>query len=157
MKTWTGGCLCGAVRYEIETGAPENVYCHCRMCQKWTGSVVNTGAVVAKSALRLTQGEPKYYQSSRYAERGFCPECGTSMTYRLLKPEPSPFLVMNIPVFDEPEKLAPVWHGGVENQMPWLKIHDDLPRMTSMESPALQKAWESVGRDDPQNWTPKSD
>ena len=64
---------------------------------------------------------------------------------------------MNIPVFDEPEKLAPAWHGGVENQMPWLKIHDDLPRMKSPESPSLQRAWESVGRKDPKDWKTNSE
>jgi hypothetical protein len=90
------------------------------------------------------------------AERGFCPDCGTSLSYRLLKPEVSDFLVMCIPAFDRPEDLSPVWHGGIESQLPWLNVHDDLPRMRTSESPALQQAWHSVGRDDPEQWKPET-
>jgi len=54
--TWTGGCLCGAIRYEAEVATAENWYCHCRMCQKATGSVVSTSAIVPKAQLRITRG-----------------------------------------------------------------------------------------------------
>lgn len=62
---WTGGCLCGDIRYEADEAETENWYCHCRMCQKATGSVVSSSAIVPKASLRITQGEPKFFQSYR--------------------------------------------------------------------------------------------
>ena len=46
---------------------------------------------------------------------------------------------------DEPENFAPTWHLGVESQMPWLDVHDDLPRIRCEDAPDLVEAWESVG------------
>ena len=80
--SWTGGCLCGAIRYEADVADTENWYCHCRMCQKAAGSVVATSAIVPKARLRITQGEPKFYRSSRFVERGFCSNCGSPLFFR---------------------------------------------------------------------------
>jgi hypothetical protein len=78
----TGGCLCGAVRYEISAPAIDVNYCHCRMCQRFTGGLIVAGAHFPMEAFRFTQGEPKYYKSSPIAERGFCADCGSSIIYR---------------------------------------------------------------------------
>ncbi len=81
----TGGCMCGAVRYEA-TEPPERVgYCHCRMCQKWTGNLFMLGAGFRSAAFRFTQGEQKFYQSSAWLERGFCANCGTPVCDHYLK------------------------------------------------------------------------
>lgn len=64
MKIWTGGCLCGALRYEAAVSKSENWYCHCRMCQKATGSAVSTSAIIKKNQLRMLKGKAKFYQSS---------------------------------------------------------------------------------------------
>ena len=55
-------------------------------------------------------------------------------------------------ILDNPEDYAPTWHGGVESQIPWLQIHDDLPRAKCEDSPFLHKAWESMGASDPEKW-----
>ena len=69
----TGGCLCDAVRYET-TEPPSNVsYCHCRKCQKAYGQTSGIFAIFVKGVLRFTKGEPKYYKSSAWMERGFVP------------------------------------------------------------------------------------
>ena len=76
----TGGCQCGALRYEI-TQAPIMVYtCHCTDCQRMTSSAFSLGCVLPDGALRLVQGEPKGVQrttgSGRVSTRWICPECG---------------------------------------------------------------------------------
>ena len=141
----TGGCLCGAVRYEISEPAIDAGYCHCRMCQRFSGSPVSAFAAFPRGAVRFTQGEPKYYDSSLLAERGFCANCGSSLTYRPLIPQWSELMIVELGSMDHPENFTPTWHGGIESQLPWLNIHDNLPRVRSQDSPDMVEAWESVG------------
>jgi len=77
----SGGCQCGAIRYEI-TEAPQSVYtCHCRDCQRLTSSAFSVGVVVPEKALRLTGTEPRQLQrtadSGRVNTRLVCPQCGS--------------------------------------------------------------------------------
>ena len=75
----TGGCLCGAVRYEVDPPLRDVILCHCEMCRKAHGHV---GAYTAapKSALRITESRGlKWYMSSPIARRGFCGECGGTL------------------------------------------------------------------------------
>lgn len=75
----TGGCLCGAVRYEVTGALRDVVECHCAMCRKTHGHI---GAYTAakKDAVRLTESRGlKWYASSSFARRGFCAECGGSV------------------------------------------------------------------------------
>ena len=75
----TGGCLCGAVRYEVDGPLRDVILCHCEMCRKAHGHV---GAYTAapKSALRITEGRGlRWYVSSATARRAFCGECGGTL------------------------------------------------------------------------------
>ena len=69
-----------------------------------------------------------------------------------LKPEAANYITIPTAILDNPEDYAPTWHGGVESQIPWLQIHDDLPRARCEESPFLKKAWKSMGAYDPEKW-----
>lgn len=78
-----GQCLCGAVKFEAEDVEPHVHACHCSMCRRWNG-----GPALAASVGSVTfQGEENIsrYESSDWAERGFCKQCGSSLFY-LLKP-----------------------------------------------------------------------
>ena len=142
----TGGCLCGAVRYQISAPAIDVVYCHCRMCQRFTGGQIVAGAFFPIEAFRFTQGDLKYYKSSPIAERGFCADCGSSMIYRtLVKALRADLYWVLLGSLDNPENFVPTMHFGIESQMPWLDVHDDLPRVRYKDSPAMVAAWESVG------------
>jgi len=123
--TWTGGCLCGAVRYEARVVDSENWYCHCRMCQKATGSVVSTSAIVPKTKLHMIKGDPKFYQSSQFVERGFCADCGSPMFFRPTKED---WISILSGTLDDPELAPPQGHYGVESRVSWLKIEDDLKK-----------------------------
>ena len=140
----TGGCLCGAVRFE-STEPPSWVgHCHCRMCQKAYGhtSGIFVGFVGAqKGALRFTRGEPKYYKSSAWAERAFCSNCGSPLGMR----DGEGHGVM-VGTLDHPEEWPPTEpHSGIESQIPWDIIHDDLGSCRTEDDPdyiAAKKAAE---------------
>lgn len=123
--TITGGCLCGAIRYEASVPLTDVHYCHCRMCQKAFGNLFGVFGSVPRAALRFTAGSPKLYPSSPFAERGFCAACGTPLTFRYLK---SDWIAVSIGSLDRPEAVRPEIHWGIESQVPWLAINDDLPR-----------------------------
>jgi hypothetical protein len=69
-----------------------------------------------------------------------------------LKPEAASYIAIPTTILDNPEDYAPTWHGGIESQVSWLQIHDDLPRARCEESPFLQKAWGSMSAADPEKW-----
>ena len=78
----TGGCLCGAVRYEIEGQIRDVIACHCTMCRKQTGHFLAT-ADVWNEQFRLTeQSGLKWYRSSPGNRRGFCETCGSVLFFQ---------------------------------------------------------------------------
>ncbi len=142
----TGGCLCGAIRYQISAPAIDVSICHCRMCQRFTGGQVVAGAFFPIEAFRFTQGEPKYYKSSPIAERGFCADCGSGLMYGALVKAPwSDWYWVLVANLDNPENFPPAAHFGIESQMPWLDVHDEFPRVRYKDSPGMVAAWKSVG------------
>lgn len=150
----TGGCLCGEVRYEINAPALSSGYCHCRICQKFTGSTMSAYTAFPASSVRFTRSEPRYFTSSPIARRGFCPVCGSSLVYHMTRPHQAAHLVIFTTSLDNPQDYAPAAHNGMESRVSWFDILDDLPRTRSDESRVLQEAWSSVGLPDPSTWGP---
>jgi class 3 adenylate cyclase len=149
----TGGCLCGEIRYEVKGEDLGSIYCHCRMCQRWTGAPSNAGTGFRKSDFRITQGQPKSFASSLIGERAFCPNCGSSL-FVGFGDTSSEWIYVQTVTLDHPENISPASHMGTESQMPWHDVHDDLPRRTCEEMPELVALWESVGvksTDSPRN------
>jgi hypothetical protein len=76
----TGGCLCGAIRYEILEAPVLTYTCHCTDCQHLTSSAFSTAIIVPDSAFRLIAGEPRLTYSTadsgRMKTRFLCPDCG---------------------------------------------------------------------------------
>ena len=142
----TGGCLCGEIRYEAEGGELGSAYCHCRMCQHFTGSPATVGTGIQKNLFRITQGEPKIYASSKIGERSFCPTCGSSLWMTWPHSESRhDWVFVHTVSLDEPQNFSPNSHTGIESQLPWHNIHDDLSRQRCEESPQLAEAWEEAG------------
>jgi len=67
------------VRYEAEVNLNEACYCHCKTCQKMTGAPVEIGVLVKPGTLKFAKEDPKFFQSSRIARRGFCRHCGSRL------------------------------------------------------------------------------
>ena len=141
----TGGCLCGAVRYEANEPPSKGVVCHCRVCQKTTGSAFEACVRFPRTAFRFTKGEPKRYRSSSIMEKCFCPHCGSTMTDQYLvrksaRSNPDMVLV-HIGTLDHPEAVSIASHYGVESQLPWVHFDDGLPRSRCDEDPELAAAF----------------
>jgi hypothetical protein len=103
-------------------------------------------------AVEFTREKLRYHRLSLIAEQGFCENYGSPVVWRSLKPKPAKFLVIATTCLENPEDFAPTWHQGVESQLPWFEIHDDLPRTRCEESPMPRSAWSSMGASDPDDW-----
>ena len=130
--TYSGGCQCGAVRFHVEGPLGDASVCHCRMCQKAFGAFYAPLVSVRGARLTWTRGEPKRFQSSNVARRGFCAECGTPLTY-----EAPDGMALAIGAFDEPEEIAPVIQWGIEAKLPYV---DDIPELPGEDTMADQDA-----------------
>ncbi len=123
----TGGCLCGAVRYRIE-GEPKRVlHCHCSMCRKAAGAPLVTFVSCAAEQLTYTKGAPAAYRASDFAERGFCKDCGSALTFAFdAHPER---ISVTAGTLDDPDSVAPSLHVHEADRIGWLHIEDGLPRL----------------------------
>jgi hypothetical protein len=122
----SGGCQCGAVRFLVLAPPEESSICHCRMCQKASGQPFMALARVKAADLSWTRGAPALFQSSTLVERGFCRECGTPLTYRVLD---SDTISVSVCSFDDPRAAPPTIQYGVESELPWFATLAALPRM----------------------------
>ena len=139
----TGGCLCGAIRYELSEPPIRTTICHCRMCQKSTGSAFMVAAGFPRTALRFTKGEPKLYRSSPIKDKSFCADCGSLLVEQFLVPtgNTAPDMIwVYVGTLDRPEAVSIGAHTGVESQLPWVQFDDGLPRTRCDENPILASA-----------------
>jgi len=121
-----GGCLCGAVRYRIAAEPTSVAYCHCRMCQRAGGAPVMAWATVPADAFAFVRGKPATYASSTFAERQFCPRCGSPLTFRY-RPETGEGDV-TVASLDHPDALPPQYHIWTASRPAWFDTTDSLPR-----------------------------
>jgi hypothetical protein len=121
----TGGCLCGAVRYEVTGALRDVIECHCAMCRKTHGHV---GAYTAapKSAIAITEARGlKWYQSSDYARRGFCAECGGSLFFDPVRKDTMSIAAGTL---DPPTGLATVVQIHVASAGDYYRIDERVPQ-----------------------------
>ncbi len=125
----TGGCQCGAVRYELfET--PESTVCHCRMCQKAVGGPFAALSKVPMARFAWTRGEPAAFRSSSAAERHFCAACGTPLTFHFLDGDA---IEVTTGSLDSPAPVPPTKNFGAESRLPWIDrlMPGRLPEVTT--------------------------
>ena len=120
----TGGCQCGAVCYRLTAKPTGSNVCHCRMCQKASGGPFMAFAGVPLSDLIWTRGTPKVFASSTVAERGFCGQCGTPLTYRIIDRNR---VSVTIGSLDRASDVAPLMQYGVGSKVAWLDSIASLP------------------------------
>ena len=149
---FTGGCQCGAVRFSAaRLGRPS--ICHCRMCQKAFGGFF--GPLVTAHGLSWTRGAPKHFQSSNKAQRGFCADCGTPLTFQA---EGNPVEIA-IGALDRPADIAPTTQLGLDTRMPWFDTLATLPTRSEAETAQVADFYAAVVScqhpdHDTASWTP---
>ena len=116
----SGGCACGAVRYECSVDPVVMFNCHCRDCQRASGSAYAAIVVVPKAAVEM-RGEPRYHKiaggSGNAIERGFCPTCGSHLADQL---ERLPnILALQAGSLDDPSTFRPKMDVFTSSAQPW--------------------------------------
>jgi hypothetical protein len=124
----TGGCMCGAVRYET-TGDSFGVnHCHCESCRKHNGAPVVTLAGFKADQVAFSGDERKIHESSPGVGRAFCGKCGTPLTWEGDGEELGPIFEMHLSTFDNPDLMVPTAHAFYPERVSWFDIADNLPR-----------------------------
>ena len=131
---FSGGCLCGAIRYESRAEPLFSINCHCRDCQRTTGTAYAPVLAVPRDALSITQGEPTYYtsqaDSGETVSRGFCPECGSGIFSKL---SANPDIVgLKAASLDDPSWFRPAMDIYTDSAQPWDVMNPDLPKVPEM-------------------------
>jgi hypothetical protein len=126
QTVYSGGCLCGAVRYQLSGPVSNLCFCHCATCRRATGAPMVPWGTFAREAVRVTHGRLSEYRSSAQVWRGFCARCGTSLTYR--HEARAGEIDVTLATLDDPTWLAPQMHVWVKDRLPWLAIGDRLPQ-----------------------------
>lgn len=135
----TGGCLCGAVRYEITEPLASAGYCHCTRCQRRTGTAAAASALVVPGSFTVTSGRRSirdYDPGGGGFIKSFCVDCGSGLYS--WHPDYPERLAVRMGTFDGDPGIRPQYHQRVETAAVWEALPDDgLPRY---EGPAPANA-----------------
>jgi hypothetical protein len=104
------------------------------MCQRATGGLFAALAGAPKDKVEWTGRKPDFYASSNLAKRGFCPACGTPLTFAYNQPEAR--LYVTIGSLDNPERAAIRQQYGIESRLSWVRFCEDAPGEATGEDPA---------------------
>jgi len=132
----TGGCLCGAVRFEVTEPLVSAVYCHCTRCQRRTGSAAAASARIVPGSLRIVQGAElvRAYEPPDGFAKDFCGACGSALWAR--NPADPRHLAVRLGTFDGDPGIRPSARQFVAYAAPWEPIPDDgLPRYPERRPP----------------------
>lgn len=134
LDTVQGGCLCGAVRFEIELPSKWCAHCHCTMCRRAHGAGFITWVGMEKTQFRIIAGEDElsWYRSSPPASRGFCRQCGSTLFFQSTRwPTEMHVVLANI---DAAIDRAPAGHVYYDSHADWITVNDGLARYDEASS-----------------------
>ena len=130
--SFTGGCACGAIRYECADEPMMMFHCHCRDCQRATGGPFTSVVAMPAAAFKLLQGSPRWYSTSSTAggklDRGFCSDCGSPLFGRGEIDPQTPFIGIQAASLDDPSLFKPQMHIWTSDAQPWDYMNPDVPK-----------------------------
>ena len=132
-ETVTGGCMCGAVRYEAVVEPFWVGHCHCNSCRRHTGAPVATLVGFKQAQIRFTKGERRIYNSSPGVGRAFCGDCGSTLTWEGVWGEFGSLVNVHISTLDDPSAFVPQNHLFHEYRIGWFDVADALPRYAAAD------------------------
>ncbi len=124
----SGGCMCGAVRYELRSDPFDCGWCHCRTCQLNSGAPAMAFASVRRGHWVATSGQQAInsVRTSSFGHRTCCARCGTALYVEVdHQPDTTDFSVVTL---DDPSAIAPEFHIFWGSKVPWFNPGDDLPK-----------------------------
>lgn len=131
---FSGGCLCGAIRYTCSAEPRYMGNCHCRDCQHATGSAYFAAVLVNAADFTLLRGEPTWYEKKadrgHMMRRAFCSTCGSPVF--LINGARTDFRAIYAGSLDDPSWYQPSRDIYVASAQPWDVLHPDLPRVDGM-------------------------
>jgi len=129
MKMYKGQCLCGNIKYEVDTIKDQMGHCHCSMCRKFHGAAFSTFAEADVNDFRWVKGEDylKSYVANNGSIRQFCQNCGSSMTFSASK-ETSGLIEFSLGTLDSDIDIFPDAHIYTNSKANWVVITDELPQ-----------------------------
>ena len=130
MLQASGSCLCGAVRYRL-AGEPAMVaVCHCRTCQRNTGSAFSTNVAMPRDAVTIEGDALATYETRAGSDaapfyRSFCSHCGSPVC---AQGEAYPGIVfVKAGTLDDPTRIAPSVHIFCAERLPWVQAESGTP------------------------------
>jgi len=143
-----GGCSCTALRYEL-TASPLIVHaCHCRDCQRITGSAFVINIWIEKEFVRTSGATPQSFMlegsGGRNQEVFFCGKCGTYVWSRYHR-APGDTLFVRAGTLDEPEAVTPDVHIYTRSKVPWLELPRGVPAFESMYK--IEEVWSAESKE----------
>ena len=125
----TGGCMCGAVRYEVDAAPEVAGYCHCTRCQRRTGGSASISVLVAPGSFRIGRGEDlvAVFRPEGGFAKAFCSACGSALYSQ--SPDDPEIIGVRMGTFDTDPGIRPSYRQFTAYAVPWEPIPDDgLPR-----------------------------
>src|ERR1700756_3941785 len=140
-----GGCNCGYVRYRMTSGPIFVNGCHCRLCQRTSGSAFAINAMIEADRVELIgAGEPEMVQATSDLPAGQpsarCPKCGISLWgHHHLFGEAIRFVYVG--TLDQSETLAPDAHFFTRSKHPWIVLPDGVPTYETLPPEGDGSLW----------------
>ena len=125
----TGGCGCGAVRFEVTAPFVSATYCHCTRCQRRSGTAASAQGRAEPGTIRVVAGESelRVWAPEDGFEKLFCGLCGSALFGR--PPGGTEYTSVRLGAVDGDPGIRPQWRQYVAYAAPWEEIPDDgLPR-----------------------------
>jgi len=122
----TGGCHCGAVRYEIDGEPIAHGLCHCTDCRRHAGAPMVGWLMLPEAIFRVTEGVVAEYVSSEHGRRYFCLTCGTGLFYRN-DVTLGGIVDVQSATLDDPDTAPQPVHIQIAERIAWMRGADELP------------------------------
>ena len=129
-KHFDGGCTCGTVRYRMTDTPLFTHCCHCRWCQRETGSAFALNAMIEADRVRLLKGQPELVDTPSLSGQGQkiarCPTCRVTV-WSHYSGAGTKVSFVRVGTLDNPDRFAPDVHIFTESKQPWVVLPEGIP------------------------------
>ncbi len=126
-ETRKGSCLCGGVQFVGHGQWGDISYCHCGQCHKQTGHIFASTNIAMSGFTFIKQETLQWYESSNFAQRGFCRQCGSVLFWKL---NDNSYMSVLVGAIDgDKSHFKAAKHIYCKDKQPYYQITDGLPQL----------------------------